>query len=896
MKPTSSPLTPEVAVEPPEMAGDDELERLRYENEKLQKINRVLMRRVEMGWGNHSDAYQSFEDAAMLADKVKERTYRLQQTLHRLEESNQQLELARRETEKSQIQAEQDRQRLRDAIESISDAFALFDADRKMVMVNSRCAEFWQQHNITYELGKTSFQEITAASLVLVDHKAKAQKKVGVYPDPIAQTIFKLRDGTWIQMQERKTNDNCLVVVYTDITNIKLAEEVRYETAMAEQAELLKATLENMSQGVVLINAERQIETWNQRFFELLSLADDGVKRGDVFAELMQQNVFSKALFDAISFDVAPDKDFFEIEMMLDDSLVLLVRRNLIPGGGILITFADITERSRNQIALRESEQRIRLITDAMPALISYVNKDLCYEFVNREFEKWFNRSRDEIINHHLSDVLGHKEYQTLTIHIARAMLGQAVNFELEHSRDPDNVRISNKTYIPHFDEQRNVIGFFALEQDVTEQRRTARALKHAYDYMEQRVNQRTKKISEINLQLRNEIEERQLAEIKLLEAKREADQANESKSKFLAATSHDLLQPMNSARLFADALNDLTLGDEAQKLIRSLSYSLENLESLISALVDISKLEAGLIEPVLDDFEIDDLITNMVNEFTPQAEGKGLKLRVKTTQTLVHSDTYLLARILRNLLSNAIRYTNEGSILIGVRRRKAGLQIQIFDTGIGIPQDKLSEIFREFNRLDAKKRRHDKGLGLGLAIVERLASVMNHTINVRSVEGKGSCFSITLPYADVSAERVKPAPPPLIDRFNDKLEGARILLIDNDDEICKGMETVLGSWNCNITSIQTLEELQEPEFLTELDPQLIIADYHLDDGDTGFDALEITHQQLDPHPPVIMITANYTNELRQKVREKGYSLLNKPVKPHKMKLALSNLLSNAKA
>ena len=304
MKPTSSPLTPEVAVESPEIAGEDELERLRYENEKLQKINRVLMRRVEMGWGNHSDAYQSFEDAAMLADKVKERTYRLQQTLHRLEESNQQLELARRETEKSQIQAEQDRQRLRDAIESISDAFALFDADRKMVMVNSRCAEFWQQHNITYELGKTSFQEITAASLVLVDHKAKAQKKVGVYPDPIAQTIFKLRDGTWIQMQERKTNDNCLVVVYTDITNIKLAEEVRYETAMTEQAELLKATLENMSQGVVLINADRQIETWNQRFFELLGLSDSGVQRGDVFAELMQQNVFAKALFDAISFDL----------------------------------------------------------------------------------------------------------------------------------------------------------------------------------------------------------------------------------------------------------------------------------------------------------------------------------------------------------------------------------------------------------------------------------------------------------------------------------------------------------------------------------------------------------------------------------------------------------------
>lgn len=312
----------------------------------------------------------------------------------------------------------------------------------------------------------------------------------------------------------------------------------------------------------------------------------------------------------------------------------------------------------------------------------------------------------------------------------------------------------------------------------------------------------------------------------------------------------------------------------------------------MISALVDISKLEAGLIEPVLDDFEIDDLINNMAAEFAPQAKSKGLKFKVKTTQKLVHSDNYLLARILRNLLSNALRYTNEGGILLGVRRRKQGVQIQVIDTGIGIPQDKLSDIFREFNRLDAKKRRHDKGLGLGLAIVERLASVMNLTISVSSVEGRGSCFSITLPYADIKNQKTKAVPAPLIDRFNDKLEGARILLIDNDEEICKGMETVLGSWNCNVTSVQTLEELSEPEFLTELDPQLIIADYHLDDGDTGFDALAITREHLTPHPPVIMIIANYTNELRQQVREQGYSLLNKPVKPHKMKLALSNLLS----
>lgn len=880
----------------PSKSKDEQIAQLRYENEKLSKINHVLMRRVELGWGNHSNAYQSFEDAAMLADKIKERTYRLQQTLYSLEESNHQLELARKETEEIQRRSEYDRQRLRDAIESISDAFALFDADRKMVMVNSRCADFWHKHNIEFELGKTTFQEITTASLVLLDDTAKSQKQVGVYPDLISQTIFKLKDGIWIQMQERKTHDNSLVVVYTDITSIKQTEELRYEQAMAEQAKLLKATLENMTQGVVLINSAGQIETWNQRFFELLNLPESVAQRSLDFASVCKQSAFASVLYDTVVDRISSKQKFLEAELALTENLVVLSRRNLIPGGGTLITLADITERSRNQNALRESEQRIRLITDAMPALISYVNKDLCYEFVNGEFERWFNRSRAEIIHRHLSDVLPAKEFNNLTIHISRAMLGQTVNFEVEYAREPDNVRISNKTFIPHYDEQNSVIGFFALEQDVTEQRRTASALKHAYDYMEQRVNQRTMKISEINLQLRNEIEERERAEIELLQAKRDADNANESKSRFLAATSHDLLQPMNSARLFADALNDLALCSEAKKLTSSLRYSLENLESLITALVDISKLEAGLIEPVFDNFDMNELINNMANEFTPLAAQKGLDFRTHVTPAYVYSDTYLLARILRNLLTNAIRYTNEGGIVLAARQLKDGVKIQVIDTGIGIPANKLTDIFEEFNRIEAKKRRHDKGLGLGLAIVKRLANVMGHQIEVRSKEGRGSSFSITLPYTTQESINITRASLPLVDRFNDQLDGAQVLLIDNDEQICKGMETVLGNWGCKVHSVRTLSELREPGMLTKLSPQLIMADYHLDDGDTGFDALAITHEILTPHPPVIMITANYTNELRQRVREKGYSLLNKPVKPHKMKLALSNLLAKATA
>ena len=871
--------------------ASDELERLRYENEKLTKINAVLMRRVEMGWGNHSDAYQSFEDAALLADKVKERTFKLQQTLHRLEESNQQLDQARHDAELSRISSDQDRQRLTDAIESISESFVLFDADRKMVLVNNRCREFWTRFGIAFEIGVTTFQQITAASLPLVDHSCKVQRKVSAFPESITQTIFKLKDGTWIQMSERKTAENGLVVVYTDITNIKKTEELRYQTAMAEQAQLLKSTLENMTEAVALINENNELETWNQQFLEFAGLKEADVKRGVKYNQLLANSALREV--PALPMDECLNDDGFgETEVVLESGIVLLFKSHLIPSGGMLNTFTDITERSHHQRALQESEQRIRLITDAMPALISYVNKDMCYEFVNREFEKWYHRSRSEIISHHLRNVLGEQTFSNLQIYIERAMLGQSVNFEVETTLDNGNSRISNKTYIPHFDQERNVVGFFALEQDVTEQRRTAKALKHAYDYMEQRVNQRTKKISEINAQLRKEIEDRQLAQIHLLEAKREAEHANESKSKFLAATSHDLLQPMNSARLFVSALAEQTLQPEAQKLTSSLSYSLENLESLITALVDISKLEAGLIEPVLDDFAVEDLMSNLENEFRQQAEARGLKFRFRNSSRVVNSDGYLLARILRNLLSNAIRYTNEGAILLGARRRAHGLEIQVCDTGIGIPEDKLSDIFQEFNRVEAKKRRHDQGLGLGLAIVDKLSTVMNHKIHVTSVEGKGSCFTVTLPYGTQRLTSDLPRKSAVQDRFNSHLEGANLLIIDNDEAICAGMEELLGGWGIQVTSVQTLEDLGKEGWLKDLQPDIIVADYHLDDGDTGFDALEIVERELGTGTPVIMITANYTNELRQSVRAKGYSLLNKPVKPHKMKLALSNLMS----
>ncbi|WP_345417151.1 NahK/ErcS family hybrid sensor histidine kinase/response regulator, partial [Halioxenophilus aromaticivorans] len=516
------------------------------------------------------------------------------------------------------------------------------------------------------------------------------------------------------------------------------------------------------------------------------------------------------------------------------------------------------------------------------------------YEFVNKSFEDWFEKPRDQICGQAMSSVLGEDNYLVHKPYIEGALGGRTVNFEVSQSNGDKDSRDFRKTFIPHFSADRAVVGFFALEQDITAQRRTAQALQQAYEYMEKRVNARTHEISAINLQLRQEITERQQVEAHLIEAKKMADEANESKTRFLAAASHDLLQPMNAARLFATALRDQQLGDEAHQLVDSLGYSLENVEALISSLVDISKLEAGVVEAAPESFHIDDLLHKLAAEYRPQAQKIGLHLDYISSKAVIFSDSQLLARVLRNLLSNAIRYTPSGKLVLGCRRRVRGVEIQVWDTGIGIERSKLGEIFREFSRIDAARTRTDKGLGLGLAIVERLSRVLGHEVSVKSWPGKGSCFSLLVPFGQPLAPTI--VNPIELDSVGLPLREARVLVVDNDHEICDGMKALLATWHCKVMTAQGLAQLNEEPELLEFQPQLMIADFHLDNDETGLQAIAAVHQRLQRDIPVILITADYTNELRQTAKSAGYVILNKPVKPLKLKMLMSNFLRESKA
>lgn len=412
--------------------------------------------------------------------------------------------------------------------------------------------------------------------------------------------------------------------------------------------------------------------------------------------------------------------------------------------------------------------------------------------------------------------------------------------------------------------------GFVMSFTDITAFREAEQALKGVNESLEQRVAERTRELSQLN--------------VALTEAKAHAEAANQSKTRFLAAVSHDLMQPMNAARLFSAALLhvDNNIPDEAQKLIQHLDSSLRSAEDLISDLLDISRLENGKFTPTLAPFALNTLFDTLGAEFKALAQEQGLSFRVRGSHLRIASDVKLLRRILQNFLTNAFRYA-KGPILLGVRRKGANLSLEVWDRGPGIPEDKRQVIFEEFKRLDSHQTRAEKGLGLGLAIADGLCRVLGHTLEVRSWSGKGSVFSVTVPLAPSQTLPQSASTEPQRAALN----GTQVLCIDNEDSILIGMSSLLSRWGCQVWTARNREECQ-----TLLDqgirPHLALVDYHLDQGETGTALMAWLRTQLGEPVPGVLISADGRPELVTEVHAAGLEYLAKPVKPAALRALLS--------
>jgi signal transduction histidine kinase len=414
--------------------------------------------------------------------------------------------------------------------------------------------------------------------------------------------------------------------------------------------------------------------------------------------------------------------------------------------------------------------------------------------------------------------------------------------------------------------------GFVSTYTDITEYKRTEQALLDAKQDLELRVEQRTRELSDALEAQRN--------------AKLQAEAANIGKTRFVAAASHDLLQPLNAARLFASALESRVAAQpELLELASRIDGSMRAAEELLKDLLDVAQLDIGGMRPDVSTFSIAELLDDLRRQYAPLALSRRLRLKVAGCRESVRSDRALLRRILQNYLSNALRYCQRGGVVIGCRRRGAELEICVYDTGPGIALHQREHLYVEFSRLDQGSPWGEKGLGLGLSICDRLARLLNHELTLKSQPGHGSVFGVRVPRVAEARrrERLRPpaaAPDPL------GLREFKVLVVDNDLSILDAMQALLEQWGIQV--FKAHESGAALRLIGEEVIDAVLADYHLGDGSNGLELIHRAAEVRGAPCAAALITADHGPELTRAARRAGIPLLHKPLRPAALRALLS--------
>ena len=374
--------------------------------------------------------------------------------------------------------------------------------------------------------------------------------------------------------------------------------------------------------------------------------------------------------------------------------------------------------------------------------------------------------------------------------------------------------------------------------------------------------------------------------------AMRAAEEADRAKSRFLAAASHDLRQPLHALSLFSGALADSRDAQEVARITGHINASVGALEQLFNSLLDVSRLDAGVVQPRPRDFRIATLLDRIRNDYAPLAREKGLKLVVAPSRAVLRSDPLLLEQLLRNLAANAIRYTETGGVAIGCRPRRVNGRmtyvLEVRDSGIGIPAEQHEQVFAEFVQLGNQERDRAKGLGLGLAIVRRLALLLETPVRLRSASGEGALFSVQVARGETPA--TLPVEEPV---RRDLLLGTRVLVVDDEAAVRSAMQALLSGWGCEARAYESCEaacaDLRARG--TDWQPHIIFADYRLRGGENGIDALNRLRALHTPAPPGVIVTGDNAAEEVRSVAASGYHVLYKPVAPAKLRALMQSLL-----
>lgn len=544
----------------------------------------------------------------------------------------------------------------------------------------------------------------------------------------------------------------------------------------------------------------------------------------------------------------------------------LAVGEGALSGGRIFAGFVrDITDRKAVEERLRAADERFRILVDGVrDYAITMLSPEGMVISWNAGAQRLYGWSAEEAEGQPLS--LFHPPEA-----VQRGTPGQTLDTALRdgrHEEEGIRVRSDGSSFWAHEvitalrSAGGRLSGFASVSRDMSESRRHEEDLRRAKDLAE-----RAREVAET--------------------ARIEAERANLAKTKFLAAASHDLRQPVQAIFFFTSVLSHKLRTHAAKPVLDDLQNSLEGLNVLLDSLLDVSKLDAGLILPKETDFSVGAILDRIAADFGPVAREKGLRLRVIPCSAAVHSDPALLARIIQNLVANAVRYTTHGSVLLGCLRRGGGLKIQVCDTGIGIPQERIKDIFEEFTQLGNPERDRNQGLGLGLAIVDRLARLLGHTIYVSSTPGKGSVFSLSVPLSAMGAPpTARPRRRPAVN------EGNRVvMLIDDEPYVLKGLSMVLQNWGYRVLAATSEAEAMDLLAAMTSPPSIILADYRLREGRTGTEAVAHIRDHYASAIPSIIITGDTAPERLREAEASGFSILHKPIQPPQLREALRETL-----
>lgn len=645
----------------------------------------------------------------------------------------------------------------------------------------------------------------------------------------------------------------------------------------------LSYAIEAIQEGFAIFNAENRLVMKNSRFSKLLPDALPKLVRGITFEQyvgisstsdhIILPDGLSPEEWIAYRMDVH-NRNLANFTLAIKNELWMQVSEQRMPDGGTIVMQTDITEHVR-----REREEHHKVLDEQsriVKATLEHIEQGVLIFNAQRQLVEW-NRAAVQMLNLP-RDVatrgVPHNVFESIFCErsaFKHACCAERVFSWLNQSGKRRALRHELLThagvYFDVFGQEMHDGSMVVSFSDISTIKTAYQELHQVNETLEQRVAERT---------------------VAFQAARDEAERANASKSRFVAAASHDLLQPINAAKLFISSLEQTELNIKQEKVVNRIAQSFHSVETILGALLDISKLDLGKVNLSVSEFALNPILDRLREEFEPLAKNKGLILKIVPCRLYLKSDPVYVRRILQNLLSNAIRYTDQGKILLGVRRRQGRAYIAVIDTGVGIAQGDRQKIFQEFQRIDEAKS-NESAMGLGLAIVDRACRMLNHRLELKSQLGRGSVFSVTIPRGSEHPEELPSGPVP---NGRVKLrENALIMVVENDPEIAEGMSSVIEGWGSTPIAVSNYDQAKATIDELGMQPDVYLVDFHLDDALNGIDVVLKLRKIYGPNKAVL-ITADRSIELKKHAHSQGIFVRYKPIDIQDIESLLQRFMS----